>query len=154
MRRVLTLAAGLCAVAGTGCSSARYVQRGSADGVVAVPNRSNDWPSYNYNKAVELITQHVGPDYEIVHEGEVETGSVTTHDQQVNREGVFNTSMPILPAEKITTVNTATTRATTEYRITYRRRATTPVAAATTPPAAPPVQPAGGVIPSVLPGGR
>jgi hypothetical protein len=122
MRRISLLPAVLLTVAGlTGCgSTARYVAKRGDTGVVAIPNNSNAWPTYNRRNAEELIRQHVGPDFEVLEEREVVTGTSVSNNQQVQREQLTNGRY--LPIEKDTVTNTTSTRDTTEYQITYRRR--------------------------------
>ncbi len=94
----------------SGCVSARYVERNPDSGIVAVADNTNQWPSYNRDKAMELIRNHVGPDFEIVKEEEVVTGKVTRNDQPVSQVPVWN---PIV--EDVTA-----------WFIHYRRRPTDP----------------------------
>ncbi len=137
MTRAWLLVAVIAAGAQVGCSSARYVQRGADEGVVAIPDRSNDWPTFHQDKAAKLIAEHVGPDYEVVEEWSEKVGENVHHDQKTNREPTLNSEVPfILPAEKVTTQTTTTTSDVTEWRIKYRKKA--PGA-----PAAGPVVPAG-----------
>ena len=74
MNRILVAFVAAGAAHAAGCTSARYVQRGMDEGVVAVPDRSNSWPSFNNDKAINLIKEHVGPDYEIVEDYPSSTG--------------------------------------------------------------------------------
>ncbi|MGL6097341.1 MAG: hypothetical protein ACRC7O_16270, partial [Fimbriiglobus sp.] len=121
-RGMWALAAAVVAAAGAGCGGARYVTRGADEGVVAVPDRSNDWPSYHHDKATKLIHEHVGPDYEVVEEWSEKTGERVTQDQDVNREQTFNREIPFLPADKVTTKSTTTVADVTEWRIKYRKK--------------------------------
>lgn len=140
-----------------GCgSSARYVAKDIDGGIVAIPSDTDVWPTHNRKHAEDAIRRHVGPDYEIVSEGEVVTGQVTNHDQQVRRDKA-DTPVKGLTVEKEGVSATSTTRDITEYHITYRRRA---AAAAGTPPvpatagrtpAGGGVQPASGFMPQVGP---
>lgn len=123
MGRVLILPAVALLMAGCAGSSARYVAKDADGGVVSIPADTDVWPSHNRRNAEELIRRHVGPDFEVVREGEVVTGQATNHDQKVQRDKTFNTTNPFLPAEKDTINTTTTTRDLTEYHITYRRRA-------------------------------
>ena len=119
------LALGMVAVVAglSGCASpARFVERTADSGVVAIPSNTDSWPGYNRREALALIQKHVGPSYEIVEEREVATGKKTYNDQQVNNEQTWNTSNPLLPANKQTVQNTTTTQDVTEYRIAYRKK--------------------------------
>jgi hypothetical protein len=152
----------------SGCATARYVERHADGGVVAIPENSNHWPTYYRQSALDLITQHVGPHYEILEEREVVVGQQTNNNQQVGPDFLAGIT---------------TTRELTEWRIAYRRAASpyyppatgspqprngSPAAAGSRPTANsslpggnPAVQPAGGVpmapsgsggvIPSVAP---
>ncbi|MBX9582652.1 MAG: hypothetical protein K2X87_20280 [Gemmataceae bacterium] len=145
MVRVVLLPLVVAGLAGCAGGGARYVSKQGDGGVVAIPADTDAWPTHYRKKAEELIVRHVGPDFEVVGEGEVVTGQSTNHDQKVQRDKTFNTTNPFLPAEKDTINTTTTTRDITEYHITYRRRGSAGV------PAAGPVTPAGGSIPSVGP---
>lgn len=169
-RLVLGLSA--LVAAASGCASpARYVERGSDSGVVAVPTNTDAFPTYHYSEAMSLIRKHVGTDFEIVEEREVATGKQTFNDQKVNNEETWNTSNPFLPATKQTVQNTTTTKDVTEWRIAYRKKmkspgpnptpstgeigrggSTTGVTPAGGPaPVGSTVQPAGGIVPPVGP---
>ena len=115
---VVALVAGL-----SGCASpARYIERTGDTGVVAIPANTDAFPTYNRSEAMALIQKHVGPNFEIVEEREVATGKRTLNDQQVNNEQTWNTSNPLLPANKQTVQNTTTTQDVTEWRIAYRKK--------------------------------
>jgi hypothetical protein len=148
----------------SGCATARYVERQADSGVVAIPENSNHWPTYYRQAALDLITQHVGPHYEILEEREVVVGQQTNNNQQVGPDFLAGIT---------------TTRELTEWRIAYRRAASPhypalgshngvspttgsrPSGTGMPQPGANPVQPAGGVpvtspgptglIPSVAP---
>jgi hypothetical protein len=92
----------------SGCASARYVERQADSGVVAIPENSNHWPTYYRQAALNLITQHVGPHYEILEEREVVVGQQTNNNQQVGPDFLAGIT---------------TTRELTEWRIAYRRAA-------------------------------
>jgi hypothetical protein len=150
MKRLLVLAAALTAATGSGCANARYVQKATDEGVVAIPSNTDSWPEYYRTKALGLITAHVGPDYEIVREDEVVTGHTTVNQQDTKREATFNGSIPFLPAEKQMTTTTTTQVPQKEWQIHYRKRAASataawPRAGAGQPPV---TQPAGGVVPA------
>ena len=169
-RLVLGLAA--LVAAASGCASpARYVERGSESGVVAVPTNTDAFPTYYYSEAMALIRKHVGTDFEIVDEREFKTGQQTFNDQKVNNEETWNTSNPFLPATRKTVQNTTTTKDVSEWRIAYRKKmrpagtnaspgtgevgrggTTTGVTPAGGPaPVNTSVQPAGGIVPPVGP---
>jgi hypothetical protein len=152
----------------SGCATpARYIERSGDNGVVAIPANTDAFPSYNRSEAIALIHKHVGPNFEIVEEREVATGKRTLNDQQVNNEQTWNTANPLLPANKQTVQNTTTTQDVTEWRIAYRKKASTSIGSGTlgssvTPAGgvqsrmpvgavSPPVQPAGGIVPPVGP---
>jgi hypothetical protein len=115
---VAALVAGL-----SGCASpARYVERTGDSGVIAIPANTDTFPSYNRSEAMALIQKHVGGSFEILEEREVATGKRTLNDQQVNNEQTWNSSNPLLPANKQTVQNTTTTQDVTEWRIAYRKK--------------------------------
>jgi hypothetical protein len=150
MKRVLILAAAVATASSVGCANARYVQKMGDEGIVAIPNNTDAWPSYNRTEACRLIEQHVGPNYEIVEEKEVVTGTATTNNQNTNRKATFNTDVPFLPAEKQTTTTTTTSRNLTEYQIHYRKKPGGPTGFPGTPVApAGGAAPAGGVVPAM-----
>jgi len=122
MKRLLLLAAAVVAAAGMGCTNARYVQKTSDEGVVAVSDHSDVWPTYNKTNANKLIAEHVGSDYEIIEEREVSTGTATTNVQDTKREATVNSQIPFLPAERETTTKTTTAKNLTEIHIHYRKR--------------------------------
>ncbi len=146
---VLLIVGGLttCSV---GCQSARYVSRQSDSGVIAIPSNSNSWPFHYRQEAETLIRQHVGPDYEIVDEREVVTGTRVTNDEHTQRDLTPNKKQPNMPGERIATTGTATSSNVSEWQITYKKRqpfmnignARTPVTNSPTG-----VQPAGGTAP-------
>ncbi|MFO0851063.1 MAG: hypothetical protein U0871_21285 [Gemmataceae bacterium] len=121
MKRVLVLAAAVAAAAGSGCANARYVQKGTDEGVVAIPSNSDSWPDYQRTKALDLIQAHVGPSYEIVNEQEVVTGHTTVNQQDTKREATINGTIPFLPAEKQQVTTTTTEVPQREWQIHYRK---------------------------------
>lgn len=150
MRRAGAFVALLAAALASGCgSSAKYIEKRGDAGVVAIPNNTDAWPSYNRRAALALVEKHVGVNYEILEEREVVVGQSTHNNQQTNVEQTVNREIFFLPAEKQTTTTTTTQRDITEWRIVYRRKDA---------PAGTAVTPAGGnipagVVPSVLPAG-
>lgn len=150
------------AVAGlSGCASpAKEIsfdpQTGS--GVVAIPSNTDAWPTYNYTHAKELIQKRVGPNFEVVEEGQVVTGQQTVNNQQVTGDLAWGAT---------------TTSDVTEWRIAYRKRPGAAAAGGPLMPGMQPVQqtqyppgkgaaaaavgsgvhPAGGIVPSAAPGG-
>ena len=156
MERMLLVFVAVMCWGGVGCSHARYVHRGSDEGVVAIPNRSNEWPTYNQDKATRLIVEHVGSDYDVVEEWSERTGQRVLHDQSSSRQAQYSPEMPFLPAEKVTTQTTSTMSDLTEWRIRYRKRlpgggGITQVGAAAPFPAQNPIQPASQIIPAPTP---
>ncbi len=150
-------------VAGTaGCASpAKDISFDPATGtgVVAIPDNTDVWPTYNRSQALALIQSRVGPDFEIIEEQTVVIGQTTSNDRQVNTQ-TLNDRNRILPTEMKFIRDMSTTRDVTEYRIAYRRK---PMASATPPATGNVIQthyqsgatgtpPAGGIVPSVAPG--
>lgn len=121
MRRVLVLAAAVAAAAGSGCASARHVHKSGDEGIVAITANTDAWPEYNRTNAMKLIEEHVGPNFEILEEREVVTGTVTNNTQQTKDEATFNSEVPFLPATKETTTTTTTATPIKEWQIHYRR---------------------------------
>lgn len=113
---------GLCALSG-GCASARYVNQDAEGGTIAIPSNRGAFAEQNRQKATELITKHVGPNYEIVDEHEVVTGQSTMNNQQTNTDFVQNKRNPNSPSERQITTGTTTQQNMTEWHITYRRKA-------------------------------
>lgn len=163
---VMGLAALVAAL--SGCASpARYVERTGEMGVVAIPANTDSFPNYNRSEAMALIHKHVGGNFEILEEREVATGKKTFNDQHVNNEQTWNTSNPLLPANKQTVQNTTTTQDVTEWRIAYRKKVPTSIGSGLVGSPVTPVgavqsrapvgagvsnvQPAGGIVPSVGP---
>jgi hypothetical protein len=161
MRRLV----GLVVVAGLasgsfGCATAHYVSKQPDGGVVAIPANTNMWPFKYRDEADALIRRHVGPDFEIVGEQQVVTGTRVTNSEQTQKDLVYNKKRPDQPAGEVDTkTGTTTASNTTEWQITYRRRYN-PAAAAgpgVVPSVLPsggtvPAQPAAGVVPPVGPG--
>lgn len=143
----------LAAVAAGGCAApAKYIEKRADSGVVAVPDDSDSWPTYNRRAALDKIQQHVGPNYEILDERRVVTGQTTQASQQTQNDYTLNKRNPAQPGERQTTTGTATQQDVTQWQITYRRKpaagageVTTAGAVRTQYPAAD-VRPAGGPI--------
>jgi len=150
--------------AASGCASpAKDISFDPATGtgVVAIPDNTDVWPTYNRSQALALIQSRVGPDFEIIEEQTVVIGQTTSNDRQVNTQTPSERKR-ILPTEiEMKFIrDMTTTRDLTEYRIAYRRK---PMAAAPAPASGSVVQthyqsgttgtpPAGGIVPSVAPG--
>jgi hypothetical protein len=140
--------------AACGCASARYVTKGTDEGVVSMPA---DTPR-NREKAYELMADHFPEGYEIVFEEEAKVGSVThVHARTDEHHHHGGSPSPLLLAEHMegygqtpgdsrgaeshswsaipgsgffggTTHSdlTATTTDKTEWRIRYRRQRPVP----------------------------
>jgi hypothetical protein len=92
----------------SGCASpARYVNQQGDTGIVAIPADTDIWPTYYRTRALEKIREHVGPNYEIIDQGEVVTGKTTMNSQQVNNGHVSGVM---------------TTQDTKEWQIAYRKK--------------------------------
>ena len=95
-------------------SPAHFVEKTGDSGVVAIPANTNVWPTYYQTEAMAKIREHVGPNFEIVHEGLVQTGKTTVNNEHLNNDRMLNNQ----------TINTTTTtQDMTEWRITYRKKA-------------------------------
>lgn len=151
---VAALVAGLSGCASPAKEISFDPQTGS--GVVAIPANSDAWPTFNRQQAVALIQKRVGPNFDIVEEGQVVTGKQTVNNQQTTGDQAFGTT---------------TTTDVTEYRIAYRKLPAGQASRAPLPgmPAAPGgvqqtqymqgaaaaagVHAAGGIVPSAAPNG-
>ena len=71
-----------------GCTQARYVMTDQYGGVVAIPNNSNSWPSYNRKHAEELMARQCPQGYVIEQEGVVVADHQTKTLAEVNQEKV------------------------------------------------------------------
>lgn len=130
----------------TGCQSARYVHVTPEGGVVAIPENTNNWPSYHRDKAEALIKKNCPNGFDIVTERETVVGQVTRTNSQTDTEdaptlllggrektatkkgdieraseGLAGVAVPIGETRQ-TTEQTVTSRDVTEWRITYRRK--------------------------------
>lgn len=104
----------------SGCANpARYVVREANGGIVAIPNNSNAWPSYNRKHAEELMAQHYPEGYEIIREEEAVTGQITNNNTQTNTQQKPSL-FPFAGEEQTTTNTTTSTTDRTEWRIFYR----------------------------------
>ena len=129
----------------SGCSSpARYIERSGDTGVVAIPANTDTFPTYNRSEAVALIQKHVGPTSRSSRNARSRSAA-HVNDQQVNNEQTWNSTNPILPANKQTVQNATTTQDVNEYRIMYRKKApvaqTPAMEAPITPPSLQPQAP-------------
>jgi hypothetical protein len=94
----------------SGCASpAHYVEKRADGGVVAVPDGTNNWPNRYKDAATELIIKHVGSNYEIVDETNVQLPA--------KPESPFGPAQP--SAQSVP-------QGKTELRITYRKKAVPP----------------------------
>lgn len=105
MKRVTFVVAAL--IAGlSGCMTpAHLVEKGKDQGVVAIPEWTNEWPTYYKDAAIDLIKQHVGSSYEIVKTYSVVVGN-SPNSPQMSPE----------PA------NPGSSSTKTEYRIVYVKK--------------------------------
>jgi hypothetical protein len=141
-----------CLVMGlSGCCTARFISVDADYAVVAIPNNTNDWPTYNRTHAEELMHQKFPQGFVIDHEGEVVTG--TTQHTNTNTETKGD---QLLAALKVSPIEQQTHQTTsfenkTEWRIWVRATGAPPR------PEGPPegVQPVGkpmAVVPDAPPG--
>jgi hypothetical protein len=111
MNRILLVVSAALAAGSSGCmTEAHYVEKGRDQGVVAIPEWSNEWPSHYEDAAIDLIKAHVGPNYEII-----ERFPVVINNPNTPRMS----SDPSSPGP-----NSSSSK--TEYRIVYRKRVTPP----------------------------
>ncbi len=106
-----------------GCAApAKYIERKSDSGIVAVPDNTDTWPNYNRRAAMELIQKHVGSNYEIVEEKLVVTGHTIQNNRNVNTEPIVNPRNPALVGERQTVTNNTTQQEITQWQISYRKK--------------------------------
>jgi hypothetical protein len=112
-RLMIGVAAIVAAV--SGCATpAHYVEKhGTESGVVAIPADSDVFPTYYRTEAMDLIRRHVGSNFEIVEERQVETGQLAVNNQHVNNDDMFKSQ---------TVKNTTTTQNVYEWHIVYRKK--------------------------------
>jgi hypothetical protein len=104
-----------------GCTpTVRYVEQGNEGGVVAIPERSNDWPTFYRDRADELIAKHVGSEYVVTEEWSEKTGECLEPPCALKRVAGEVTGDP------------------TEWRIRYRKASDRSETAPPTPPASAP----------------
>jgi hypothetical protein len=105
---VAAIAAGL-----SGCMTpAHYVEKGKDQGIVAIPEWTNEWPSNYEEAAIDLIKAHVGSNYDIIDRYVVVVGNPAN--------GSRMSSDPSNPGAS------SSTSTKTEYRIVYRRKPVIP----------------------------
>jgi hypothetical protein len=151
MKRGIAIAiVSVVALAGGCAGPARYVDKKSDTGVVAIPANTDVWPFHYRREALALIQQHVGPYYEIVTEREVPTGQITRNEQQTTTDQVANRKNPNQTGERQTTTGSVMTQNTTEWQIVYRRLPG-PIGPNQPAGGVPGVQPAGGFPPGMIP---
>jgi len=107
MNRVLIAVAAVAAGLSGCMTPAHYIEHGKDQGIVAIPEWTNEWPSHYKDAALELIKQHVGPNYDIVSTYTVVVGSPGNAPRM--------SSDPAAPG-----ANPSSTK--TEYRIVYQKR--------------------------------
>lgn len=103
-----------------GCNSARLVSATGDGGVVAIPDNSDSWPSYNMRKAQELMQKQCPNGYQIVRQEEVVVGQTTTTNTDQNTKEVPLVKGLVMDVQQ-TTRNTTTVRDQTEWRIYYKK---------------------------------
>lgn len=112
----------LALASSTGCQSARYVLREPAQGVVAIPDNSNSWPSYNRKNAEKLMQEHFPEGYVVDREEEAVVGQTTNFSENSNGSIIPVGKKPMIGIGIGSTSGTATTVNATEYRLYYHRR--------------------------------
>jgi hypothetical protein len=138
MRRLSGGGLWLVVVVLCGCTNARYITVDPTGGVVAIPSNSNAWPTYNRDKAEELMRQKCPQGYVIDREQEVVVGQ--THLTNTNTETSGNATLAALHIAPVTqeTHETVTSKDQTEWRIWFHAKDAPALAAE-------PVQQAGGL---------
>jgi hypothetical protein len=125
---------------------AHYVEKGRDQGIVAIPEWTNDWPTHYEDAAIDLIKAHVGSSYVIIDRYPVVVGNSSNNPHM--------SSDPSNPAPNSTSTKT-------EYRIVYARKPVGPgipfgspmPAPYATRPMLPPGAGMGAPPPGVLPAG-
>ena len=147
MTRVFFAAAALVACL-SGCAQVKEVSYDptTGSGVIAIPSDAGIFDGMNRRAAKALMEKRVGPHYDITHEDLVTIGQQTTNSQQVNGNQ---------------TMGQSTTQDLTELRLSYRKVSVGSLLDARQggsiqqtrymPGSGSGVQPAGGLVPSVLP---
>lgn len=108
-------------VATGGCASqAKYIERKTDTGIVAVPDDTDTWPNNNRKAALALIEKHVGPNFEILDERTVPTGRVARNSLPETNEAL-NPRNQAYPAKRPISATPTQQEEATEYRITYRK---------------------------------
>lgn len=110
---------GLVALA-SGCTNARYVMRNGETGIVAIPENTSSWPSYNRQKAEDLMRLQFPDGFVVENEQEVVVGETVHTNRQTLGQG-FRTGRRggVIVG---TGVTMSDVQPKTEWRITYRRR--------------------------------
>jgi len=116
---VVAMVAGL-----SGCAAPpRYVSKASetAPGVVAIPDDTDDFPSYNLRSAKELIVKDVGPNYEIVEQKLVTVQRPNVRNQHAQTERVRQPGQINPFTNEPPATDGPSTHEVSEWQITYRR---------------------------------
>ncbi|MCE9562518.1 MAG: hypothetical protein K8U57_10745 [Planctomycetes bacterium] len=106
----------------SGCTAPpHYVSRASqtAPGVVAIPDDSDTWPSYNMRSAKAMIEKDVGPNYEIVEQRLVTVQRPNLRNQHAQSERVRQPGQ-ITPFSNEPPKTDGSTHEVSEWHITYR----------------------------------
>ena len=137
------------AIALSGCNSARLVTVEKTGGVVAIPNNTNNWPSYNRQHAEELMQANCsGGGYVIDREEEFVTGTTQFVNTTTNTKGDrVLAALQIAPVTQESQQQT-TTQNHTEWRIWFNK------VNAQAPSAMEGVRPAAAPLPVGLPRGE
>jgi hypothetical protein len=109
----LLVLAGLLA----GCSQARFVHSDQWGGVIAIPNNSNQWPTYYQDQAKEMMKRQCPQGYVIEGEDEVVTGQTSQVYTEGNRDSVASAVFGVGEERK-----TISQHNITEWRIRYRAK--------------------------------
>lgn len=132
--RSFSLLIAFSSLAAAGCvSSARFVDRNSDGGVVAVPDYAHR------DQAIALLKREIGPNYQIVDEKTVQIGT-DSKTTVVSGSGSLLTRFEswFTGTQQVATTETKT-EPESEFRITYVK--TTPQPPGSSPPPVPPAAP-------------
>jgi hypothetical protein len=103
-----------------GCRHARIITEDGSGGVVAIPDNSDHWPSWNHKRAMELIEKRCPQGYTIVKQEEVVVGKTRTTSTNTD-----HSPDPIFPTMHERTSQTTTFTNKTEWRIYFQKAGAT-----------------------------
>jgi hypothetical protein len=109
----------------SGCAGARLVRETSSGGVVAIPAKTNSWPTYYEDSARKLMAQKCPNGYTIVSAEEVVVGQKTINRNTSDTNVTDMTGQKRWPPSTQTSATNTNVQETvnqTEYRITFQAK--------------------------------